>query len=62
VIDAEGYGKVPAPAGPDTLIFIEKWASPEALKAHGAAPHQVAYAAKTREMTASRAIHILREA
>jgi len=39
---------------------VEKWATPEALKAHGAAPHMAAYAAKTREMVASRVIHILK--
>jgi quinol monooxygenase YgiN len=31
----------------------------EALKAHAAAPHMAAYAAKTKEFIASRAIHIL---
>jgi len=38
---------------------IEKWASPDALKAHGRAPHMVAYAAKAKDLTAARAIHIL---
>ena len=45
--------------GPDTVLVIEKWESPEALKAHAAAPHMAAYAAKTKEMIASRLIHIL---
>ncbi|MCX7135834.1 MAG: putative quinol monooxygenase [Proteobacteria bacterium] len=45
--------------GPDTFLVIEKWESPEALKAHAAAPHMAAYAAKTKEMIASRLIHIL---
>ena len=45
--------------GPDTFLVIEKWESPEALKAHAAAPHMSAYAAKTKEMIASRLIHIL---
>ena len=45
--------------GPDTFLVIEKWESPDALKAHAAAPHMAAYAAKTKEMFASRAIHIL---
>jgi quinol monooxygenase YgiN len=31
----------------------------EALKAHAAAPHMAAYGAKTRDMIASRVIHIL---
>ena len=45
--------------GPDTFLVIEKWESPEALKAHAAAPHMAAYAAKSKEMIASRLIHIL---
>ena len=45
--------------GPETFLVIEKWESPEALKAHAAAPHMSAYAAKTKEMIASRLIHIL---
>ncbi|MDB5812112.1 MAG: ygiN [Betaproteobacteria bacterium] len=45
--------------GADTFIVIEKWVSPAALKAHAAAPHMAAYAAKTKEMIASRLIHIL---
>ena len=40
-------------------LAIEKWESLEALKAHAAAPHMAAYAAKTRELIASRVIHIL---
>lgn len=47
------------PYGPDTFVVIEKWASMEALKAHGAAPHMAAYAARTRNLLASRTIHIL---
>src|SRR4051812_24344606 len=58
-IDAEGMGKIQTPFGPDTFVVIEKWESPAALKAHGAAPHMAAYAAKTREMIASRVIHVL---
>lgn len=45
--------------GPDTFVVVEKWESMEALKAHAAAPHMAAYAAKTRELIASRVIHIL---
>jgi quinol monooxygenase YgiN len=45
--------------GPDTFVVIEKWASMDALKAHAAAPHMAAYAAKTKEFIANRAIHIL---
>jgi quinol monooxygenase YgiN len=38
---------------------IEKWASLDDLKAHGASPHMAAYAAKTKELIASRVIHVL---
>ena len=55
---------VPAPPvlpkyGPDTFVVIEKWESLEALKAHAAAPHMAAYGAKTKELLASRVIHVL---
>ncbi len=58
-IDAEGIGSFQTPFGPDTFVAIEKWESAEALKAHAAAPHMKAYAAKTKEMIASRVIHVL---
>ena len=49
-----------APAiGPDTFVAVENWESAEALKAHAAAPHMKAYAAKTKDMIASRLIHVL---
>lgn len=55
-VDADGpFAKF----GADTFVVIEKWESPEALKAHAAAPHMAAYAAKTREHIANRAIHVL---
>ena len=40
-------------------MAIEKWEGAEALKAHAAAPHMKAYAAKTKDMIASRTIHVL---
>jgi len=61
-VDAEGFGKFQTPVGVDTLVVIEKWESPDALKAHGAAPHMAAFGAKTKDLVASRAIHILAEA
>jgi quinol monooxygenase YgiN len=59
VIDAEGVGGFQTRFGPDTFVVIEKWESLDALKAHGASPHMAAYAAKTRDMIASRVIHVL---
>ncbi len=57
--DAEGIGALQTKLGPDSFMVIEKWESAEALKAHGASPHMVAYGAKTRDMLASRVIHVL---
>jgi quinol monooxygenase YgiN len=58
-IDTEGMGGFQARLGPDTFVVIEKWESVEALKAHAAAPHMAAYAAKTKEMIANRVVHVL---
>ena len=58
-IDAEGAGRIQTALGPDSFVVIEKWESMDALKAHGAAPHMAAYAAKTKELLASRVIHVL---
>ena len=55
-VDAEGS---PAKYGDDTFVVIEKWESPDALKAHANSSHMAAYAAKTREMIATRVIHTL---
>jgi len=59
VVDAEGMGGFQTKFGPDTFVVIEKWESIDALKAHAAAPHMTAYAAKTKELIASRVIHVL---
>src|SRR5437870_12672602 len=58
-IDAEGIGSFQAKFGPDTFVVLEKWESPEALKAHAASPHMAALADKTRALNASRVIHVL---
>jgi quinol monooxygenase YgiN len=58
-IDADPALPVQTKYGPDTFLVIEKWESMDALKAHAAAPHMAAYAAKTRDHIASRVIHIL---
>ena len=58
-VDLENGPKFQTQFGADTFVVIEKWESPDALKAHAAAPHMAAYAAKTRDMIASRAVHIL---
>ena len=58
-VDAENALPFQTKCGADTFLVIEKWESMDALKAHAAAPHMAAYAAKTRDMIASRVIHIL---
>lgn len=58
-VDTAGFGGFQTEFGPDTFVVIEKWASAEALKAHAAAPHMAAYAARTRPMIASRAVRVL---
>jgi len=58
-VDAEGAGAIQTKLGPDSFVVVEKWETIEALKAHAAAPHMAAYAAKTRDMIASRVIHVL---
>ncbi|MDQ6942913.1 MAG: antibiotic biosynthesis monooxygenase [Candidatus Eremiobacteraeota bacterium] len=57
--DVDVLGRFQAMLGADSFVVIEKWASADALKAHAAAPHMVAYAAKTKELIAVRAIHVL---
>jgi quinol monooxygenase YgiN len=58
-VDAEGAGSVQTRFGADVFVVVEKWASLDALKAHAAAPHMKAYAEKTKELIASRVIHVL---
>ena len=58
-IDTEDVGALQTPFGDDTFVAVEKWESLAALKAHIAAPHMAAYGAKTKDMVASRIIHVL---
>jgi quinol monooxygenase YgiN len=58
-VDADPALPIQTKYGPDTFVAIEKWETMDALRAHGAAPHMAAYAAKTRDLVASRVIHIL---
>jgi quinol monooxygenase YgiN len=48
--------------GPDTYVVIEKWESPEALKAHSVAPHMEAFGQAAGAMIAKRAVHVLKPA
>lgn len=58
-VDADPALSIQTKYGPDAFVAIEKWESLEALKAHAAAPHMAAYAAKVKDMVASRTIHVL---
>jgi quinol monooxygenase YgiN len=58
-VDADGVGGFQTPFGPDTFLVIEKWDSLDHLKAHAASPHMAAYGAKTKDLIASRVIHVL---
>ncbi len=58
-VDLENGPKFQTKYGADTFLVIEKWESMDALKAHAASPHMAAYAAKTKDLLASRTIHIL---
>nr|WP_294511428.1 putative quinol monooxygenase [uncultured Rhodopila sp.] len=57
--DADGVGPLQTPFGADTFVVLEKWESLDHLKAHGASAHMKAYAAKTKDLIASRVIHVL---
>jgi quinol monooxygenase YgiN len=58
-IDSEPVLKFQAALGPDTFMVVEKYQDLDALKAHAGSPHMAAYGAKTKDMLASRTIHIL---
>jgi len=58
-VDTDGAGEIQTRLGDDTFVVVEKWQSLDALKAHAAAPHMAAYAAKTKDMIARRVIHVL---
>ena len=57
--DADGVGPFQTKFGSDTFLVIEKWESLDHLKAHAGAPHMAAYGAKTKDLIASRVIHVL---
>ena len=58
-VDADTGLPIQAPLGADTVVVIEKWDDVAALRAHGAAPHMAAYAAKVKDIIVSRKIHVL---
>ncbi len=62
VVDVREGAAGSAQFGADTFVVVERWESLAALQAHAVAPHMKAYASQVRELTASRAIHILEAA
>src|SRR6476646_7657102 len=58
-VDAENALKFQTKWGPDTFLGVAKWESIDALQAHAAPSHMAAYGTKTKELIASRVIHIL---
>ena len=58
-IDVPGAGSFQTELGEDSFVVIEKWASIDALMAHAGSAHMKAYAVKTKDKLADRAIHIL---
>ena len=58
-VDATGMPPSKGSFGADTFVVVEKWESLAALQAHAAAPHMAAYGARTKDMIANRAVHIL---
>ena len=58
-IDANDAGALQAKFGDDTFVVVEKWESLAALKDHAASPHMAAYAQRTKDLIASRVIHVL---
>jgi quinol monooxygenase YgiN len=58
-VDTDDGHSIQTRFGDDTFVVVENWSSLDALKAHAAAPHMAAYAAKTKDLIASRVIHVL---
>ena len=57
--DADGIGPFQAKFGPEAFVVLESWESPQALTDHIAAPHMREYGQKTKDLIASRVIHVL---
>ncbi len=58
VVDSEA-SPFPTRMGPDVFVVIESWESIDALKAHGAAPHMLAYRKATKDFVATTAVHVM---
>ena len=45
--------------GPDVLVAVEKWESPDALRAHAASAHMLAYREEVADLVQHTAVHVL---
>jgi quinol monooxygenase YgiN len=59
VTDAPDIGPFQTRLGEDSFMVLEKWASAAALAAHAKAPHMAEYGRRTKDLIASRVIHVL---
>lgn len=59
VVDAQNAPGFQDKLGPDTIVVIEKWESMQALADHAIAPHVATYRTNTKDLIASRKVHIL---
>jgi quinol monooxygenase YgiN len=58
-IDTKNGSATQVEFGADTFVVIEKWASLTALRAHSESRHMAAFADRTKDMMATRTVHIL---
>jgi quinol monooxygenase YgiN len=49
-------------AGDDAVVVVEQWASPDALRAHSAAPHMADYRVRVKDFVKSVSLRVLRPA
>ena len=59
VVDVPDFGTMQTPLGNDTFAVIERWESPEALKAHATSAHMAEYGRNTKPLLVSRIINVL---
>ena len=59
VVDLPAFAPSQTELGPDTFVVVEKWASPESLKAHAAAPHMQTYRPKVKNFVKSVELRVL---
>lgn len=57
--DADRAPDLQTRMGPDVLVIFERWASMSDFEAHARAAHVITYRNNTRELIASRTVHVL---